>query len=76
MSYRVEINKYVKGEEIIVGNQEVKGIKTVTGIEKYDKVIYNGDYPTLNDLIKDTKVPDKIYQPSTGCVMMYLLDPS
>ncbi|WP_433742317.1 phytoene desaturase family protein [Falsibacillus pallidus] len=50
-------------------NQEVKGIQTKFGQKRYDAIIYNGDFPNLEDLMD---VPGKrAYTPSSGCVLLY-----
>lgn len=68
----VTIKKQTPVEKIIVENNQIKGLISSDGPEFYDKVVYNGDYPTIEGLIDGHKVLDRPLKPSSGCVMVYL----
>lgn len=40
--------------------------------QPFDAVIYNGDFPHLHDFVPEQALPRRTYQPSSGCVLVYL----
>lgn len=44
-------------------------IETAAGIEQYDAIVYNGDFPGINQLAPMKK--QKEYTPSSACVLLY-----
>lgn len=56
-------------ESIIIENGEAKGIETAAGTECYDTVVYNGDFPTIENLLPEKR--SKKFIPSSGCVLLY-----
>lgn len=71
-AYGVSVKKNTAVDEIVVKDNRVKGVLTGSDMIEYDKVIYNGDYPTIEGLVKGKKVLEKTYNPSSGCIMVYL----
>ncbi|MGF6353488.1 phytoene desaturase [Paenibacillus sp. 4624] len=69
---KIKLNTEVTGLKI--SNGVCEGIETADGAEKVDAVIYNGDFPNLNGLLKqvpEIPVKRKPYRPSSGCVLIY-----
>ncbi|SEN87212.1 phytoene desaturase [Amphibacillus marinus] len=59
--------------EIIVEEKRVEGVRTSKGDFQFGKVIFNGDYPLINRLLKKEKNRGKAkYVPSSGCVLVYI----
>lgn len=49
------------------------GLYTAKGAERFDAVVYNGDYPHLKSMLpKEPGGANKEYQPSSGCLLVYL----
>ncbi len=69
---RVYLNSDVT--EIIVEDGECKGVVVNNKRRNYDRVIMNGDFPTTMPLLrrKFAKRPKRTYQPSSGCLLIYL----
>ncbi|MCZ0702777.1 phytoene desaturase [Natronobacillus azotifigens] len=68
----IRLYKGTQVNRILVEQKKVHGISTEQGDFHYDKVIYNGDYPTIESLIPNETVVQKKLKPSSGCVMVYL----
>jgi phytoene desaturase len=49
--------------------RRVTGVKTKNGLQHYDSVVFNGDFPGLDPLIKRKQT--RKYVPSSGCVLLY-----
>ncbi|ANU27197.1 phytoene desaturase family protein [Planococcus versutus] len=56
-------------EQIVTKNQKVKGIETSEGFEEFDAVVYNGDFPGIENVLPEQK--KKKYTASSGCVLLY-----
>lgn len=67
----ITVNYESEVEEIIINEDSCKGIRTVNGEFYYDKVVFNGDFPLIHNLIKKKKPPKKKYKPSSGCLLLY-----
>ncbi|MGA9289027.1 MAG: FAD-dependent oxidoreductase, partial [Anaerobacillus sp.] len=59
-------------EELLIEGETCKGIRTSNGEHYYDKVVYNGDFPMIQNLMKDSKPPRKKYRASSGCLLLYM----
>ena len=59
-------------EELLIEGECCKGIRTSNGEHYYDKVVYNGDFPMIQNLMKDSKPPRKKYRASSGCLLLYM----
>ncbi|MFK3959092.1 phytoene desaturase family protein [Pseudalkalibacillus hwajinpoensis] len=59
-------------EELLIEGKTCRGIRTTSGEHYYDKVVYNGDFPMIKNLIKNEKVPRKKYKASSGCLLLYM----
>ncbi|WP_270182091.1 phytoene desaturase family protein [Alkalihalobacillus sp. CinArs1] len=59
-------------EEFIINQNDCKGFRALDGEFYYDKVVFNGDFPMIHNLIKAEKPPKKKYTPSSGCLLLYL----
>lgn len=68
----VVVKKEVPVSKLIVENNQIKGLVASGDQVFYDKVVYNGDYPTIEGLIDQHKVLERPLKPSSGCVMIYL----
>ncbi|SDC20111.1 phytoene desaturase [Pelagirhabdus alkalitolerans] len=69
----VTIYKNTPISEIKVEDKQVKSLITSGQKEVlYDRIVFNGDYPLIENLIKTEKVVKKKLKPSSGCVMVYL----
>ncbi|GKW45734.1 NAD(P)/FAD-dependent oxidoreductase [Planococcus sp. NCCP-2050] len=56
-------------ENIVVEQDKVKGIETKEGFKGYDAVIYNGDFPSIGEVLPQAKKRE--FTPSSGCVLLY-----
>lgn len=68
----ITVKKETKVDKIIVENNQIKGLISSGKSELYDKVVYNGDYPTIEGLIDNHKVLERPLKPSSGCILVYL----
>ncbi|RCW73139.1 phytoene desaturase family protein [Saliterribacillus persicus] len=70
----IQIKKQLEVEEITVSEQTVNGIKTKEGVDSYDSVIFNGEVPFLDQLLKQKRnhFKKKNYKPSSGCLLAYV----
>ncbi|PYE50719.1 phytoene desaturase [Paenibacillus barcinonensis] len=69
---KIKLQTEVTG--LTIRNGVCTGIETAEGAENVDAVVYNGDFPHLNGLLKQTPevtVRRKPYRPSSGCVLIY-----
>lgn len=66
----IQLNSAV--EELLLEGNTCKGIRTANGEHYYNKVVYNGDFPLINRLIKGKKSPKKKYKASSGCLLLYM----
>ncbi|MET3682786.1 phytoene desaturase [Alkalibacillus flavidus] len=68
---RIHTNATV--ERIHEQDRQVTGVQVNGQFEPFDHVIFNGDYPLLDQLVDD-QPPKKqpSYQPSSGCLLVYL----
>lgn len=49
--------------------KRVTGVSTKDGLRSYDSIIFNGDFPGIDPLIKRNRTRE--YAPSSGCVLLY-----
>ncbi|WP_058305861.1 phytoene desaturase family protein [Gracilibacillus massiliensis] len=70
----ITIYKSTEVTEIMVQQNRVVGLKAAGKQHRFDQVIFNGEYPFLERLLKDERVKSKKqdYQPSSGCLLAYL----
>ncbi|MDO7906495.1 phytoene desaturase family protein [Paenibacillus sp. JX-17] len=57
---------------LIVEQKQCRGVVTELGEERYDAVLYNGDFPNISGLLSEQVPAKRRYRPSTGCVLVYL----
>ncbi|MCA1054979.1 phytoene desaturase [Rossellomorea aquimaris] len=55
--------------EIPREGKRVTGVRTKSGLKHFDSVVFNGDFPGIDPLIK--RKPTRKYEPSSGCVLFY-----
>ncbi len=65
----VTIRKQESVKRIIIENKRAKGIELETGVEEFDAIVYNGDFPTVSSLLREHK--KKKFVPSSACVLLY-----
>lgn len=65
----VIIRKEQTVKKIITENGKAKGLELNSGREDFDAIVYNGDFPTVSNLLPDRKT--KKYVPSSACVLLY-----
>lgn len=56
-------------KRIVKENGRATAVETAQGTEEYDAIVYNGDFPGMNQLAPMKK--QKEYTPSSGCVLLY-----
>ncbi|KYG59809.1 phytoene desaturase family protein [Planococcus maritimus] len=56
-------------QRIVKENGRATAVETAQGTEEYDAIVYNGDFPGMNQLAPTKK--QKEYTPSSGCVLLY-----
>ncbi|WP_377889058.1 phytoene desaturase family protein [Alkalihalobacillus sp. R86527] len=66
----IEVKYGSSVEELITKQKDCKGIRSTDGEFYYDKVIFNGDFPMIHNLLKTQKPPK--YKPSSGCLLLYI----
>lgn len=66
----IEVKYESSVEELMINEKDCKGIRSSDGEFYYDKVIFNGDFPMIHNLINTKKMPK--YKPSSGCLLLYL----
>ncbi|MEL3972142.1 phytoene desaturase family protein [Rossellomorea oryzaecorticis] len=49
--------------------KRVTGVRTKDGMQSYDSVVFNGDFPGVDPLMKRKQA--RKYVPSSGCVLLY-----
>ncbi|HSI67900.1 MAG TPA: phytoene desaturase family protein [Planococcus sp. (in: firmicutes)] len=54
---------------IVSENRTVTGVETEQGFEAFDAVVFNGDFPTIKDVLPEQK--QRSFTPSSGCVLLY-----
>ncbi|NIK11391.1 phytoene desaturase family protein [Alkalibacillus almallahensis] len=69
----VQIQTGTNVERIVVEDDRVSGVQVNGETHAYDQVIFNGEYPHLNQLLDSKSTQSKRdYQPSSGCLLVYL----
>jgi phytoene desaturase len=63
----IHLNSEIK--EIVKEGNRVTGIRTDGGTGSYDSVVFNGDFPAVDPLVKRKQT--RKYDPSSGCVLLY-----
>ncbi|MBH9966830.1 phytoene desaturase family protein [[Bacillus] enclensis] len=63
----IHLNSEIK--EIVKEGSRVTGIRTEGGTTSYDSVVFNGDFPAVDPLVKRKQT--RKYDPSSGCVLLY-----
>lgn len=65
----VTIKTEISVEQIVIKNQQAKGIATAEGFEAFDAIVYNGDFPGIEKIVPEQK--KRNYTASSGCVLLY-----
>ncbi|WP_407271962.1 phytoene desaturase family protein [Radiobacillus sp. PE A8.2] len=68
----ITIYKQTEVERIVTKNKKAQGVVINGNFQPSDAVVFNGDYPHLDTLLDTKKKAIKKYQPSSGCVLVYL----
>ncbi|MGE6413535.1 phytoene desaturase family protein [Planococcus kocurii] len=65
----VTIKTEISVQQIVIENQQAKGIETAEGFEAFDAIVYNGDFPGIEKIVPAQK--KRKYTASSGCVLLY-----
>jgi phytoene desaturase len=70
----VSIHTGVQVDEIVVNQKTCKGIKIKDSFIESDRVIFNGDFPTMDKLLhrQSEEGGRKQYEPSSACLLLYM----
>lgn len=71
----VQIHRGLDGDvkEIQIEQSTVRGLHTeANGLNSYDHVIYNGDFPNLSKLLPAGYTKPRAFKPSSGCILIYI----